>query len=102
MNRVILGLVAAAALVSAVLLPILPAKATMVTSSGQDMSMQCPSCHLAPDCSTSCSLVAAPASIGAMRLIQTPFQMEPSRLVESYASLLAKPPPRSIEVTTEV
>jgi hypothetical protein len=90
-----LGVIGALALLSAALLPVLPAEATMIRSSGHDMAMQCPSCHLASDCSGTCSMLPVQSVMSATTLVQTPLQVEPSTLRDSFASALPKPPPRS-------
>ena len=95
MNRTILRLVAVLTLISALLLPGLAAKATIVTSPRNEMAMQCPSCHLAPDCPNACPLLPVQSVMSATRLVPAPLRMEPATLSDSYASTLPKPPPRS-------
>jgi hypothetical protein len=91
MKRTILRLVAVLALINALLLPVLAAN-TMVTSSADEMAMQCPSCHLASDCSNACSLIPVQSVMSATRFVPAPLRMEPATLNDSYASILPKPP----------
>lgn len=85
---------AVVAVLAAVLLAIYPA-GSMATSGNDDMSTSCPSCHLAPECSTACSLPAPSFHSSEVRLTPTHKQAPFSSLHSSEALTLPKPPPRA-------
>ena len=90
----IIAIVAALALMGGMLLPLLPVQTTMSRTSDQGMTMECPSCHVAPDCSGVCLVMPEASLLHTTQLVQIPTRIQASLLSDSFKSTLAKPPPR--------
>jgi len=90
-----LGFVTALTLIGAALLPALPGASNMASSSGDDMTVHCPTCHLAPECASVCTLLPSVYRPSTSQFDQERANIESGASLDWFAALLPKPPPRN-------
>ncbi len=88
-----LAVLAVLVLLAGILQPFLPVSGEMGDSSAT-MVMECPSCHVAPDCASHCSLLPDIAFAIVSNPLLQPHDISLPLFLDSVTSILPKPPPR--------